>query len=75
MIRLEVTGLRKIRVVYLLDLFDGRGKYVKYDLVCKAPLDDCANSDLYMLMSYSRVVSVILILWGVGTILRNECRI
>ena len=25
-----------------------------------------------MLMSYSRVVSVVLVLWGVGHILRNE---
>ena len=27
----------------------------------------------FMLMSYSRVVSVALILWGVGLILRNGC--
>ena len=27
------------------------------------------------LMSYSRVVSAVLVLWGVGPILRNECGI
>ena len=27
----------------------------------------------FMFMSYSRVVSVVLILWGVGPILRNGC--
>ena len=27
----------------------------------------------FMLISYSRVVSVVLILWGVGLILRNGC--
>ena len=29
----------------------------------------------FMLMSYSRLVSVVLILWGNGPILRNGCEI
>ena len=29
----------------------------------------------FMLMSYSRVMSVVLILWGAGPILRNGCGI
>ena len=33
------------------------------------------NVGLCMLMSYSRVVSVVSILWGVGLILRNGCGI
>ena len=75
MIRLGVAGLRKTRIVYLLDLFERRGKKGQCDLVCGAPLNDCANAGLCMLMSYSRVVSVVLILWGVAPILRNGCGI
>ena len=33
------------------------------------------NAGLCMLMSYSRVVSVVSILWRVGLILRNGCGI
>ena len=40
--------------------------------MCGAPLDDCANAGLCMMIFYSRVVSVVLILWGVGPILKNE---
>ena len=43
--------------------------------MCGAPLDDCANAALCMLKSYSRVVSVVLIPWGVGPILRDRCGI
>ena len=45
------------------------------DLVCRAPLNDCADAGLCILRSYSRVVNVVLILWGVGPILRNGCGI
>ena len=31
---LGVTGLKKTRVVYLLDLFEGRGEKGQYDLMC-----------------------------------------
>ena len=32
--RLGVTGLKKTRVVYLLDLFEGKGENEQCDLVC-----------------------------------------
>ena len=32
--RLGVTGLKKTRVVYLLDLFEGKGEKEQCDLVC-----------------------------------------
>ena len=71
-IRLGVTGLRKTRVVYLLDTFGRRGEKGQYDLVFGAPLVDYANAGL-MLMPYSRLVSVVLIHWGVAPILNNGC--
>ena len=37
-IRLGVTGLKKTRVMYFLDLFEGRGKKGQCDLVCVEPL-------------------------------------
>ena len=46
MIRLGVTRLSKTRVVYLLDLFKGRGKKGQCDLVFGVPLDDWANAGL-----------------------------
>ena len=33
-IQLEVTRLKKTRVVYLLDLFEGRREKGQYNLVC-----------------------------------------
>ena len=45
-IQLGVTGLRKTRIVYLLDLFEGKGKKEQCDLVCGAPLYDWANAGL-----------------------------
>ena len=74
-IRPGVTGLRKTRVVYLLDLLERRGGKGQCDLVCGAPLDGCVNGGLYMLMSSSCFVSVVLILWRVSPILRYGCRI
>ena len=32
--RLGVTGLKKTRVVYVLDLFEGKGEKKQCDLVC-----------------------------------------
>ena len=37
-IRLGETGLKKTRLVYLLDLFEGRGEEGWCDLVCEKPL-------------------------------------
>ena len=33
-VRLGVAGLKKIRVMYLLDLFEGRGEKGQCDLAC-----------------------------------------
>ena len=33
-VQLRVTGLKKIKVLYLLDLFEGRGEKGQWDLVC-----------------------------------------
>ena len=46
MIQLGVTRLGKTRVVYLQDLFKGRGKKRQCDLVFGVPLDDWANAGL-----------------------------
>ena len=45
--------MRKAKVVYHLYLLEGRGKKGQCDLVCGAPLDDCANAGLCTLMTYS----------------------
>ena len=68
--RLGVTRLKKTRVVYLLDLFEGRGKNGQCDLVRAERLQMIVLM-VVMLMSYSRVGNVVLVLWGVGPILRN----
>ena len=41
--RIPLTGLEKIRLVYLLDLFEGKGEKGQCDLVCGAPSGDWAN--------------------------------
>ena len=33
-IQLRVTGLKKTKIVYLLDLFEGRGEKGQWDLAC-----------------------------------------
>ena len=33
-IQLRITGLKKTKVVYLLDLFEGRGEKGQWDFVC-----------------------------------------
>ena len=45
-IQLGVTGLRKTRIVYLLDLFEGKGEKEQCDLAYGAPLYDWANAGL-----------------------------
>ena len=39
------AALKKIRLVNLLDLFEGRGEKGQCDLVCGASLDDWADGD------------------------------
>ena len=57
--------------MYLLDLFEDRGEKGQCDLVC----EECLwmiGLMVVMLMSYSRVVSVVLVLLGVGPVLRSR---
>ena len=65
------TGLKKIRLLYLLDLFEGRGEKGQCDLVCVEHLW-MIGLMVVMLMAYSRVVSVVLVLSGVGLVLRSR---
>ena len=74
-IRLGVTGLKKIRLsfsVYLLDLFQERGEKGQCNLVCVQRLW-VIGLMVVMLMSYSRVASVVLVLFGDGPVLRSRC--
>ena len=64
-IRLGVTGLKRIRILYLLDLFEGRGEKGQYDIVCVECLWMIVLM-VVMLMSCSHVLSVVLVLLGVG---------
>ena len=64
--------IRKDKVVYLLDLFQGMGKKGRCDLVGGAPEDDWINAGLCWCFIH---VSVILILWGADPILRTGCGI
>ena len=57
--------------MYLLDLFRGRGEKGQCDLVCVERLW-MIGLMVVMLISYSRVVSVVLVLSGVGTVLRSR---
>ena len=63
--------MKKIRLVHLLDLFQGRGEKGQCDLVCVERLW-MIGLMVVMLMSYSSVVSVVLVLSGVGTVLRSR---
>ena len=52
-------------MVYLLDLSEGRGENEQCDLV-RVELLQMIGLMVVMLMSISRVVSAVLVLWGVG---------
>ena len=67
-IQLGVTGSKKIRLLYLLDLLEGRVEKGQCDLVCVECLW-VVGLIMVMLMSYSNVVSVVLVLLGVGPVL------
>ena len=62
--------MRKTRVLYVLELFEERGRKEQCELVYVERLK-IIGLMVFMLMSYSRVVSVVSVLWGVGPILRN----
>ena len=68
---LGVADLEKIRLVYLLDLFEARGEKEQCNLVCLEHLW-VIGLMVVILMSYSRVVIVVLFLLGVGPVLRSS---
>ena len=59
-IQLGVTGLKKTKVVHLLDLFEGRREMGEFDLVC---LERLEMIGLMVFLFYSRVVSAVLVPW------------
>ena len=65
------TRLKKIRLVYPPNLFEGTEEKVQCDLVCVERLW-MIGLMVVMLMSYSRMVSVVLVLSGVGPVLRRR---
>ena len=69
--RLGVTDLKKTRVVSLLHLFEGRGENGQCHLVHAESLQKVGLM-VVMLISYSRLLNMILVLWGVDPILRKE---
>ena len=56
--------------MYVLELFEERGGKEQCELLYLERLK-IIGLMVFMLMSYSRVVSVVSVLWGVGPILRN----
>ena len=65
-----VTRLKKTKFVYHLDLFREMGEKGWCDLVCVKCLKMIGLMVL-LLMSFSRMVKTLLVLWGVGPILGN----
>ena len=63
--------IEKIRLVYLLDMFDRRGEKGQCNLVCVEHLW-MIGLMVAMLMSYSCILSVVLVLSGVGPVLRSR---
>ena len=58
--------------MYPLDLFEGKGRTRQCNLVCvdEVPLDDGVNGS-YVDVLLKSVVSVVLVLCGVGPVLRS----
>ena len=54
--------------MYLLDLFGERGEKEWCVLVCEAPLNDSTNGGSVSVETFTRLVSIILVLRGVGPI-------
>ena len=65
------TRLKKIRLVYPPDLFEGTEEKVQCDLVCVERFW-MIGLMMVMLMFYSRVVNVVLVLSGAGLVLRRR---
>ena len=66
--------MKKIRFVYLLDLFERRVEKGHFGLVCVERLW-MIGLMVVMLMSFSRVVNMVLVILGVGPILRSKYEI
>ena len=66
--------MKKIRFVYLLDLFERRVEKGHFGLVCVERLW-MIGLMVVMLMSFSRVVKMVLVILGVGPILRSRYEI
>ena len=66
--------MKKIRFVYLLDLFERRVEKGHFGLVCVERLW-MIGLMVVMLMSFSRVVNMVLVILGVGPILRSRYEI
>ena len=60
-IRLGAIGLKKIGLVYLLDLFGGIGEEGWCDLVCVNPLN-MIRLMVVLLIYFSRIVGMVLVL-------------
>ena len=60
--------------MYLIDLFGERGEKGQCDLVCVERLW-MIGLMVVMLMSFSRVVNMVLVILGVGPILRSRYEI
>ena len=69
-IRLGLTGLKKIRILYFLDLFKEKGENGQCDLVCVEHLRMIVLM-VVMLMSYSQLMSVVLVLLGFDLLTLN----
>ena len=63
--------MKKIRLVYFLDLFEGGGEKEQCALVCLECLW-MIGLMVVVLTSYSHVVSVVLVLSRVGPVLRSR---
>ena len=66
--------MKKIRFVYLLDLFERRVEKGHFGLVCVERLS-MIGLMVVMLMSFSRVVNMVLVILGVSPILRSRYEI
>ena len=66
--------MKKIRFVYLLDLFERRVEKGHFGLVCVERLW-MIGLIVVMLMSFSRVVNMVLVILRVGPILRSRYEI
>ena len=69
--RLGVTRLKNFRLVYLSDLLERRGENGQCDLGCLECLWMIWLM-VIMLLSYSRVMSVFLVLSRIGPVLRSR---